>query len=237
LAFLLSLFAAAPVAAKPDDEKKAKREVVTPKHMKGWAFFEEIPVGSGEMVNGPGSPPLGDGSAELRVDNNGREILFKQAYQGTYFRNFTQLTYWTYRQHGLPPYQISLQFEIDRDLTDSDESYQGRLIYEPYYTHVVLTGMWQLWDTQDDAVPGNWWFSRAPQNTPGTGCSIADPCTWTELLTKFPNAGVHRTFGAIFPKAGGPTVGGFIGNVDALTVGILGSRATVYDFELDKKKD
>lgn len=231
LALLLGLAAAAPGFAKHD----GKRVKVTPKHMKGWVFLQEIPVGSGTMVRGPGTPPRGKGSAELEVDSTGREILAKAAYRGTHLSDVTRLTYWTYRQEGLPPLAISLQFEIDPDLGDANETYQGRLIYEPYYTHPVLTGVWQMWNTQDDAPLGNWWFSRAPQNTPVTGCAISDPCTWSELLSKFPNVGVHRTFGAVLLKAGGPWPPGFVGNTDALAIGVNG-KTTVYDFEPGKKK-
>jgi hypothetical protein len=224
---LLALFLVSPSPAVPDQGKRVK---VSPKHMKGWAFLEEVPVGSGEMVFGPAEPPLGKGSAQLEVDSNGREILFAPKYQGTYLRDFTSLTYWTYRQVGLPPFAISLQFNIDLDLTDANESFQGRLVYEPYYTHLVLTGVWQMWDTQDDAPLGNWWFSRAPGNAPVTGCPQFDPCTWSEVLAKFPNAGVHRTFGIILLRAGGPWPGGFVGNSDALEVGVR-DKETVYDFE------
>jgi hypothetical protein len=219
-----------------DDDDDGRHVVVSPTDMKGWGFAEETPTGSGMMVHGPGAPPAGDGSAQLQVDSTGGWILAKAAYQGTYLRDVTKLTYWTYRQFGAPPFAIALQFNVDRDLTDIDETYQGRIVYEPYYTHAVLPGAWQRWNTQDDALLGNWWFTRAPQNTPGTGCAISDPCTWSEVLAKFPNVGVHRTFGAVVLKAGGGWLGGFVGNTDALVVGVSGSN-TVYDFEPDDNDD
>lgn len=227
----LALLVPAQAVAHDDDEDRGDVVRVTPKHMQGWAFAQETPNGAGMMVRGPEDPPLGKGSAQLEVDSTGGWILGKAAYQGTPLAEFTRLSYWTYRQASVSPaVAIALQFNIDRDLTDADESYQGRLVYEPYYTKTVLTGVWQQWNTQDDAAPGNWWFTKAPQNTPVTGCAISDPCTWSELLAKFPNAGVHRAFGAVILKAGGGWAGGFVGNTDALAIGVDGDT-TVYDFE------
>jgi hypothetical protein len=231
VAVLMLLFGLLAASSGFANGAHGKRVIVSPKHMHGWAFFEEVPEGEGRMVFGPENPPLGKGSAELEVDSMGREILGKAAYQGTLLSDFTKLTYWTFGQEGvIPPLAISLQFEIDPNLADANEAYQGRLVYEPYFTQVVLPDVWQKWNTQDDAPLGNWWFSRAPQNTPGIGCAQADPCAWSELLTKFPNAGVHRTFGAVLLKAGGPWPPGFVGNTDALAIGVRG-KTTTYDFE------
>jgi len=236
ITLVLSLVAAAPVLAGDDNDGKGhgKRIVVSPENMHGWAFFQETPIGSGMMEEGPANPPAGKGSANLIVDSNGRELLYKRAYQGTYLRDFTQLEYSTYKTLGAPALAVSLQFEIDPNLNDANETYQGRLVYEPYYSHLVMAGVWQTWNTQDDALPGNWWFSRAPQNTPFIGCSQALPCTWSQLLTRFPDAGVHRTFGAVFLKAGGPWPPGFDGNTDALTIGCNG-RTILWDFENSKE--
>ena len=57
--------------------------VVHPGDMNGWAFAQELPVGSGALVNGPATPPLGSGSAQLTVDSTGRELLLTPAYAGT----------------------------------------------------------------------------------------------------------------------------------------------------------
>ena len=239
LALVLSLVSATPALA--DDDKNndngnhgGKRIVVSPENMRGWGFAQETPNGRGRMEFGPGDPPAGRGSAELWVDSTGGEILAKAAYQGTPLHNFTRLEYWTYRTAPMVAIvQIALQFNIDRDLMDTDESYQGRLVYEPYYSHPIeaaRSGVWLRWNTQDEAQPGSWWFTRAPQNLPVTGCSQADPCTWSEVLAKFPHIGVHRTLGAVILKAGGGWAPGFVGNTDALTIG-CGGRTITWDFE------
>jgi hypothetical protein len=53
--------------------------------------------------------------------------------------------------------QITLTFNIDYNLTDMDSSFQDRLVYEPYYTQTVVTGVWQTWNTLDSMNTGNWW--------------------------------------------------------------------------------
>ncbi len=202
--------------------------VVWPGDMRGWFFLQETPNGSGQMVAGPDSPPLGAGSANLIVDATGGVILGVADYAGTPLADIDALTYSTYRTSGSAALAIALQINVDVDLTDANTAWQGRLVYEPYYTHAVVTGDWQNWDTQDDAGNGNWWFTGAPGNAT---CPIGNPCTWSEVLAAFPNAGVHPTLGAIGLKAGG-NWGGFDGNTDALTVGIAGGNTVTYDFEL-----
>jgi hypothetical protein len=213
--------------------------VVSPNNMHGWAFVDDNPPngpGTGQMVNGPGNPPLGVGSANLKAPTAvDRQILIKSAYQGVRLADITQLDYWTWRTSPATtgfPYAISLQFNIDFDLTDINEGYQGRLVYEPYFTHTVQPSMWQHWFTQDNATlagVGNWWFSRPPGNVLITGCPQARPCTWAQVLAKFPNAGIHRVYGAVLLKAGGGWIG-FDGNTDALRIRANG-ETIIYDFE------
>lgn len=202
--------------------------VVTPDNMQGWGFFEEIPTGSGGMVPGPSTPPVGAGSANLIVDSTGREMLSTVAYAGTAFSSITTLQYSTYRASGSSALAVSLQFDVDYDLTDGNTSWQGRIVFEPYYTNTVLTGVWQTWDTLTNVGTGNWWATGAPGSSV---CPIGNPCTWSELLSAFPNAGVRANVGATHLKAGGPWTGGFNGNADKLVVGTTVDTIT-YDFDL-----
>lgn len=82
-----------------------------------------------------------------------------------------------------------------------------------------------MWTPMTDDLNGNWWFTGAPQRD---ACSIGDPCTWQEVLTAFPDAGIDATRGAVILKAGSGWAG-FVGNVDALTV-----NDVTYDFDLTK---
>jgi hypothetical protein len=201
--------------------------VVQPADMQGWGFFQEVGGGTGSFVSGLGTAPLGSGSARMTVDATGREILATQAYAGTRLDAIDTLTYSTYRTSGDAALAISLQLDVDYDLTDTDTSWQGRLIFEPYYTNTVQTGVWQTWDALTNDGTGNWWASGAPGNTV---CPIDNPCTWSEVLSNFPNAGIRADVGLLHLKAGGPWASGFDGNVDAFSIGISGSTTT-YDFE------
>lgn len=210
----------------------ATTTVVTPTNAQGWAFFQEVPNGSGSFVTGPETPPMGVGSAQLTVDSTGRELLLNNDFAGTKLSDITKLAYSTYRQLGSDPLAISLQLDIDTNATDTNTSWQGRLVYEPYFNHTVIAGEWQSWNTLDDAADGNWWFSGAPGNTL---CPQSNPCTWTELTTAFPSASIRinnttDTAGFINFKAGGPWAPGFVGNVDAFTIGINNGDQT-FNFE------
>jgi hypothetical protein len=207
--------------------------LITPSNMQGWGFMQETATGSGSIVSGPGGAgSLGAGSANLLVDSTGGVIIGKAAYLGTELSDITKLTYSTFRTSGGPALAVALQLNFDSDLTDTNTSWQGRLVYEPYHTQTVNTGVWQSWDTLNDAAgsgTGNWWFSNGTHATT-SGCSMATPCTWAEVKTAFPNGGIHNTLGAVILKAGGGWSGGFDGNVDNLTVGVLGTDTT-YDFD------
>ena len=215
----LSLFIASRV------EANSSNVIVSPANMQGWFFLKETgTTGTGQMVPGPGTPPLGAGSAQLTVQNTSDGMALARAgWNGIHLDQITKLEYSTYRTSGASSLAISLQFNIDDDVTDGDDSWKGRLVFEPYYTETVLTGEWQTWDPM---TQGKWWGTRSPiKNT----CSIDKPCTWSEVLSAFPNAGIHNIFGAILFKAGSGWVE-FDGNVDAFTIGIDGVETT-YDFE------
>lgn len=199
--------------------------VVSPADMQGWNFVLETgSTGTGQMVTGPASPPRGRGSARLTVSAiaDGM-VLVRRGWNGVRLDQITKLEYSTYRTSGASALAISLQFVIDDDVTDGDDSFKGRLVFEPYYTETVLTGQWQTWNPM---TQGKWWGTRSPINTT---CNIDRPCTWTEVLYHFPNAGIHNDSGAILFKAGSGWAG-FDGNVDAFTIRV-NDVETTYDFE------
>jgi hypothetical protein len=121
---------------------------------------------------------------------------------------------------------------VDYDLTDSYTGYQGRLVFEPYQGigGNVPQSTWQNWD----ATAGKWWGTRSTvtqNNVVVTNpCVQATPCSWSQLLTTFPNVGVHTVYGAVVLKAGSGWPG-FRGNVDQLSIGVSGVTTT-FDFEV-----
>lgn len=151
---------------------------------------------------------------------------------GTRLSNITALSYSTYRQapEVASPHAIALQLNVDFDLNDASTGYQGRLVYEPYLSgQPVSAATWQSWDTR----AGRWWGTRASVTVNGVTtanpCVQSSPCTWSALLTRFPDLGIHQSYGAIVLKAGSGW-GAFRGNVDALRISVDGVLTT-YDFE------
>ncbi len=210
---------------------------VTPSNMDGWVFVNDQTEGpgSGTFVNGPATPPLGTGSAQLTATSSSDgQILAKPVAQVTKLGDVTSLQYSTYQDaaNGSALTAIALQLNIDTDVTDAITTWQGRLVYEPYFTQTIATSTWQTWNTLNDAAgtgTGNWWFSNSAVAT-ASGCSQATPCTWAEVLAAYPNIGVNTTTGAIVLKAGSGWPS-FSGNVDAVTIGVSGNEVT-YNFEL-----
>ncbi|MCW5853098.1 MAG: hypothetical protein KIT87_23725, partial [Anaerolineae bacterium] len=203
--------------------------VVRPSALNGWGFFTETGTGAGSFVFGPATPPLGLGSARLTaVGPAGGELLAAPAFLGTRFDQITSLQYSTYVDPSSPStVQVpALQFGVDYNLTDGNTSFQGRLTFEPYFTETITKGVWQTWSP----LTGKWWASGAPGNTV---CPQANPCTWAQVLTAFPNAGIHTTpgFGLVGFKAGSGWPS-FDGNVDAFTFGTV-PLVTTFDFEPD----
>lgn len=203
--------------------------VVKPSNMNGWLFAQETATGSGSLVSGPGTPPLGVGSANLIVNGTGGELIGTQIHVGVPLADLTTLTYSTYRTSGSASLAPSFQINVDYDGTGGTYTgWQGRLVFEPYLTGTSpSTGVWETWDAL--AGSAKWWATGAPGNA---FCPMAVPCTWAQVLSFFPSATIHPNvlYSGLGFKAGGGWAGGFDGNVDNFTIGVLGSNDT-YDFE------
>lgn len=216
----------------------ASPTVVKPSSMNGWAIIDDNGHGGGQgaLVAGPDLPPAGNGSAQLQLTAANAGWVFSGAteFAGTRLADITSLSYNTFRDSvdAGNNLAIALALNIDYDLTDASTGWQGRLVYEPYETvgGGVPQSTWQQWDT----TSGKWWQSGnatvAGINV-GMTCTQATPCTWAQIKTLFPNAGIHATFGALSLKAGS-NWNGFEGNADALTIGVNGADTT-YDFEAE----
>jgi hypothetical protein len=211
----------------PSSALAATTVTVKPTAMNGWGFLQETATGTGSFVSGPGTPPMGTGSARFTLDATGRELFRTVAYAGTRLDDITNLAYSTYRSSADAGnlLAVTLQLDVDYDITDANTAWQGRLVFEPYFTAGsgnIPEDTWQSWTP----LTGMWWASGAPGNT---ACPQASPCTWAAVLSAFPNAGLRVSVGALQFKAGGPWAS-FDGNVDAFTIGVNGAD-TIFDFE------
>lgn len=227
LALAILLSALALVAAPTPAVLADSTIVVTPGATQGWFFYDDdFPGGQGGFVTGPATPPLGTGSAHyyLPPGSSARQALTTLAYAGTRLSQITNLQYSTYRsQLASGNESIYLQFDVDYDATDANFAYQGRLVFLPFTAASVPQNTWQTWNPM---TAGKWYSSRAPFNTL---CPQTPGCTWAQILTNWPNAGIMANTGWLHLKAGGPA-DGFDGNMDAFTIGVNGTNTT-YDFE------
>jgi hypothetical protein len=212
--------------------------LVSPGNQQGWTFFDDNPgtgTGSGGFEAGPSTPPLGTGSAFLTVDSQGRFALGVYNYNGTRADDLLALLYGSYQDNNSNTVVApSLQFDVDYDLNDPATAYQGRLVFEPYLSPAqgaVAQNVWQNWDARG----GMWYGTRTTVTVNNVSvsqpCQPGTPCTWAQVLTLYPNAGVRNAAGsAVLFKVGGPWSPGFDGNVDNFRLRQNGASVT-YNFE------
>ena len=208
-------------------QSNAEVIVVTTTSEDAWFGLNEGPSQSiGEVIfaPGPATPPSGDGSATLQVDADGRASFGTMLYQGTPLSNITQLTYDSYSSSAATLASPTLQFDVDYDSTDTDTTYQGRLVSE--HSGTTIPDAWMM----NNPLAGRWWATREPGLSL---CPQSAPCTWPQVLTAFPNASIRDDRiqrGALLFRLGGPIAGGAITSVDNFTIS-LGFPSTTWDFE------
>jgi hypothetical protein len=190
--------------------------------MNGWTALDDNGHGGSlGFVAGPTGAPLGSGSAQLKVsDSTQGYMIFKSDLGGTKLSDLSTLSYKTYIQTGNNLIAPTLQLNIDRDVTDTNTSWQGRLVYEPYMNGSVNDGQWQAWN----AEAGKWWITKPASFD--NQCGQSNPCTISELTTLFPNIGVNDGGNAGVGFKAGSSWTNFTGNVDAFTV-----NNKTYDFD------
>lgn len=204
----------------------------------GWWIAEETPSSgnaTGSMVIDT-TAPLTDGSAEFSLDGtqNGRLLIGTVDFNGVRFDSLTALSYDSVRTSFDAGNQLSvaMQINVDYDSTDASTAWQGRLVYEPYFTAgsgTIESDVWYSWDLL--ATESRWWMTGdaiVGGVNQGRICGQNDPCNLATILASYPDAAIHSTLGALFFKAGGPWPD-FTGNMDAFTIGIDGA-STTYDF-------
>jgi hypothetical protein len=193
-------------------------------NMQGWSFINDCGVGSptGTLVDGPATPPLGDGSVELSAASGQCIIWATTAFAGTALSEITALQYSSYQSSG-PTYAAFMAFDINYGTGIS--GYQGRLAFEPYLTPAegsVAAG-WQSWD----GLAGNWYGDDPPGSTL---CPQSVPCSWSQVLANWPSASFRTGDNFLFRVGStGSSWPSFTGNVDDFILGINGSTAA-YQF-------
>jgi hypothetical protein len=224
--------------------------VITPANAGNWTIQDETcgvtNTGIYDYIAGPGTPPLGIGSARFRIGADGDSYggWRNSDFHGVRLDNLDALSYSTYVSNyvdGQAPYMtLAVDADGEGEFTPGEPgSNDATLFFEPVYQNGTYSGdpvpnqgnvtlnTWQTWD----ALAGGWWN--------GTG----GPPLIT--LASFVTANPDATIISAGPGLGGLTVrvgcGGaawanFVGNMDNLTVAYFvdgtNERAeTVFDFD------
>jgi len=192
---------------------------------RSWVFYMIGPTLTGEFVSGPGSPPLGDGSFEMRTTVNADHgTLFNFDHVNTRLADINAISYSTYREltsTGFPNILPSINIAIDKDGPPYVSGDFATLVFEPIYNTAqgaVVPGIWQTWN----AFSGNWWSTR--DLPPGIVKGVPHP--WSYFIAQLPNATILGGFGV----NQGSSNANLVAATDALTLGV-GGTTWIYDFE------
>ena len=213
---------------------QAATVTVSPLDMGSWSSA----VGSGdgvvEFVGGPGTAPLGLGSARLFTGSAGDGLveLCDASAAGVRLDELTELGFSTWATSSSADGKLvpSLALDVDHD---GNGAADDTIHFEPAWQNpvdgnaalpdqgAVALGTWQSWD----ALAGGWWSESALDGSSrGSGVkALAD------YLAVAPEATI--VFGVCLGLGGGLASDVLDGNVDAFTMGVSGAEATTSDFE------
>lgn len=202
----------------------------------GW--YEEA-VGTGNVELTTTKPMNTAGSAEFTIGDSSSYVelgLYKEL-GGRALSTVDNINYATYQENQNAK-AVSLQIGLDTDVTDSDVSWQGRLVYEPYLNTAyypagpLASGVYQTWiTTQPD---DQWWMTWSSSLTTKYGanpCPQGDPCSYADILADFPNAGFNAGFGSPLILKAGSGWSSFTGFADLPSIGHVSTGYEIWDFE------
>ncbi len=220
--FTFGLYAFSASAQTVVSESTIARQAENTAPTKNWVAYTRN-GGTINFVQGPGTSPLGCGSAQFNTPTGAdKAFLFNYDHNGTALSAITALTYKTYRTSGNPIQVAALNIEID--INGAAEGGRAILVFEPGYNlnqGPIADNTWQTWDAfkNGNAV---WWTSQPINGACASSCYV----TWNDILANNPQATIAGGFGV----NQGSGNAGLQTAVDALTIGI-GSNNTIYNFE------
>jgi hypothetical protein len=227
---------ASPVVTYSDNSQT----LITPTNLDGWTMFATTagtnnPGGDGmaNIVTGPGTPPLGIGSAHLFTGGNGEQSaqLRNNAWAGTRIDDLTTLKYSTYATSWNGQQLPYLTIYLD---TNNDNVRDDRLWFEPDYSGPgagngnpspqapVALNVWQTWN----CLTGMWYSDQ--HAGPGSNAITLD-----DYLLLKPNAKIINdgALGGIRIASGfASDTDDFEAYVDAFEIGTADETIT-YNFE------
>ncbi len=211
--------------------------VVNQTNIYNWLFYNDetdvIDPTLGSFVSGPGTTPLGTGSAQISVSGTQRRNLATYQFSGTPLASITTLKYSTYNPSagngGSANRSGYLHFNVD--FTGSSDVFQRRLVFVPVNNGTVIQDNWQEWD----AIMGgaaNWSYSGPtwPAGIGGGGEAGTTLKTWSQILSQYPNSRVKVTDSFLGIRVGEPYADGYTENIDAFK---FGTSAGITQFDFD----
>jgi hypothetical protein len=132
---------------------------------------------------GPGRPPLGEGSLELATGSasDSRVAVGPLLLAGKPLHSLDRVTYDTYLIHAGTHGAMPIAFKIA--VTSTALGHFTTLIFEPARQsgHAPAPGEWQAWN----ALGGRWWATGVTGD-----CSQAQLCTWSQLKSRIGGSSV-----------------------------------------------
>jgi hypothetical protein len=190
-----------------------------------WRFVDESkpgsPLATGDLATTAAEAPT-QVAARFNISSTMQALalqLYDAELGGLPLAQVDELGYCTRLVDGPRPYAVMLQLNIDADVTDGDNSWQGRLVYTPSYNGAVIQGEWQCWNT----LVGKWWATGGPVADHATAAS---PLPLGTLLAHFPNLGINATYSVVALKAGDGW-SNFQGEASPVVIGVEDERINI----------
>lgn len=190
-----------------------------------WRFVDEskpgVPVITGELTPTNGEAPA-QVVARFAIRSTMEALalqLFDADLGGLPLAEIEELRYCTRLIDAPLPYAVMLQINIDADVSDEDESWQGRLVYSPADNGAIIQGEWQCWNT----LVGKWWATGGPV---ASYAPAGNPQPLGTLLARFPNLGIHDRYSVVALKAGDGW-SRFEGEASPVVIGVAGERISI----------
>jgi hypothetical protein len=202
-----------------------------------WYFYDDtsdvLNNTLGSFVAGPGTPPLGAGSALVNplASASGRTLLTNGGFGGTVLASTTALSYSYYQPSGAWSSSEAPFLRFNVDFAGS-VSYQGSLVYVPSANGAVTQDSWQ--NTGNITAAGSLWsYSGAfwPAGVTTVANTIAGTTsrTWASILADYPTIRMHPLFPQIGVRVGEPGPTGLTANLDNFSITVNAVTKT-YDF-------
>lgn len=189
-----------------------------------WRFVDEskpgAPILTGELTSVSDAPTQVAARFQLSSTMQALALqLHDNSLGGLPLTQVEELSYCTRLIDGPRPYAVTLQLNIDADVTDGDDRWQGRLVFTPSHNGAVIQGEWQCWNT----LVGKWWATGGPLVEIAPANS---PLPLGTLLAYYPNLGINDSYTAVVLKAGDGW-SNFVGEASPVVIGVEGERLSM----------